>query len=153
MNASMPSGCLKVSKAIRVTWTFESYTVCLAHLAHREEEEPYLLTFARRMYSLTSGVAGCSKESRRSVNGDAVSLRLKSFEIRSKLCVCRWDVFIGAMIVQMCSLIALLHASVWVMYVSSRVLQNPSRGCFSGGARRNSQRKFPRPDDRCLSRI
>lgn len=37
------------------------------------------------------------------MNGDAVSLRLKSFEIRSKLCVCRWDVFIGAMIVQMCS--------------------------------------------------
>jgi hypothetical protein len=42
-------------------------------------------TRARRIYSLISGVAGCSKESSNSVNGDAVSRRLNSFEISSKL--------------------------------------------------------------------
>ena len=44
-------------------------------------------------------VAGCSKESSRRVSGDAVSLRLNSFEIRSKLCVLRCDRLTGAMIV------------------------------------------------------
>ena len=45
------------------------------------------------------GVAGCSRESCRRVSGDAVSLELSSFEIRSKLCVLRCDRLTGAMIV------------------------------------------------------
>lgn len=45
------------------------------------------------------GVAGCSKESCRRVSGDAVSLRLNNFEIRSKLCVRRCGKLAGAMIV------------------------------------------------------
>jgi hypothetical protein len=53
-------------------------------------------TFARLMYSFKSGVAGCSKESKTSVRGDAVSRKLKSFEIKSKLCVLLCERLIGA---------------------------------------------------------
>jgi hypothetical protein len=48
------------------------------------------------MYSFRSGVAGCSKESKTSVSGDAVSRKLKSFEIKSKLCVRLCERLIGA---------------------------------------------------------
>lgn len=53
-------------------------------------------TFARLMYSFRSGVAGCSKESKTSVRGDAVSRKLRSFEIKSKLCVRLCERLIGA---------------------------------------------------------
>lgn len=53
-------------------------------------------TFARLIYSFRSGVAGCSKESKTSVRGDAVSRKLKSFEIKSKLCVRLCERLIGA---------------------------------------------------------
>ena len=45
-------------------------------------------------------MAGCSNESKRSVKGDAVSLKLRSFEMSSRLCVCRWEVFTGAIFYQ-----------------------------------------------------
>lgn len=55
------------------------------------------LTLARRIYSFARGVAGCSRESKRSVSGDAVSRRLSNFEMRSRLCVLLWDKLTGAM--------------------------------------------------------
>ena len=42
-------------------------------------------TLARLIYSLKRGVAGCSNESRSKVNGDAVSLKLRSLEISKRL--------------------------------------------------------------------
>lgn len=42
-------------------------------------------TRARRIYSRINGLAGCSKESSSSVNGDAASRRLSSFDIKSRL--------------------------------------------------------------------
>jgi hypothetical protein len=48
-------------------------------------------TLARRIYSRINGLAGCSNESSSSVSGDAVSRRLSSFDISSKLWVRRCE--------------------------------------------------------------
>lgn len=68
------------------------------------------------------------------MKGDAVSLRLKSFEMRSKLCVCRWEVFTGAMIFQMHSSGILLHSySIQVnLCVESRAAKSAA-GLFLWG--------------------
>jgi hypothetical protein len=82
MKASTPSNGLRVSNAMRVTWTFESYIKSARSYPSMDLEQP---TRARRIYSLISGVAGCSNESSNSVNGDAVSRRLNNFEISNRL--------------------------------------------------------------------
>ena len=77
INLSTSVGCLNVSNDRKIEWVRNS--------------------FVRRRYSLSSGLAGCSRVSRMSVSGEAWSRWLRSLEIRRRLCVRRWDRSCGAM--------------------------------------------------------
>lgn len=56
-----------------------------------------VLTLALRIHSSSNGFAVCSNVSTINVNGDALSRKLRSFEISRRLCVRRWDRLFGAM--------------------------------------------------------
>lgn len=96
IHRSIPTGDCRVSKETSIVVVFDSCTA----KSFLSMTKAYTLfsahTFALRMYSLIKGREGCSRESRIKVKGEAESLRLKSFEIRRRLCVLLCPKFAGA---------------------------------------------------------